>query len=226
MKAHINSAQYAMMRISLHKIVANIALLFVYAFFFGKTSFEKFLDNAVIITKDIEHSEQSSPIPQPVFTIFPLNPDYGSNRKLGGYNNTLCSNLTGGEFDDCWKIGDYDTLCAPLRGGQFIECVENVTYSLRDILPYDDSSENKTFEITEFFVSSWWGIAKSVKMVDGVIANNKISPNLRLNESLDYMILITDPKLQLYTASPDVVARSLLTVKERRGIYFFYLQES
>ena len=76
-------------------------------------------------------------------------------------------------------LEDYDTLCAPLRGGQFIECVENVTYSLRDILPYDDSSENKTFEITEFFVSSWWGIAKSVKMVDGVIANNKISPNLR-----------------------------------------------
>ena len=118
------------------------------------------------------------------------------------------------------------TLCAPLKGGKFIECVENVTYSLRDILPYDDASENKTFEMSEFFVSYWWGIAKSVKMVDGVIANNKISPNLRLNESLDYVLLITDPKLQLYTASPDVVARSLITVKERRGKYFFYLQAS
>ena len=65
-----------------------------------------------------------------------------------------------------------------------------------------------------------------MKMVDGVIANNKISPNLRLNESLDYVILITDPKLQFYTASPDVVARALITVKERRGKYFFYLQAS
>ena len=84
------------------------------------------------------------------------------------------------------------------------------------------NSHNK-LNVTEFFVSNWWGIAKSVKMVEGVIANNKISPNLRLNESLDYVILITDPKLQLYTASPDVVARSLITVKERRGKYFFYL---
>ena len=35
--------------------------------------------------------------------------------------------------------------------------------------------------------------------------------------------MITDPKLQFYTASPDVVARSLFTVKverEERKIFF------
>ena len=72
-------------------------------------------------------------------------------------------------------------------------------------------------------MSNWWGIAKSVKMEAGIIRNNVFTPHIELKKSLKYMILITDPKLQLYTASPDVVARSLFTIDESTRINF-YLQ--
>ena len=81
------------------------------------------------------------------------------------------------------------------------------------------NSHNK-LNVTEFFVSNWWGIAKSVNMDEGVIINHNDN-HIELNKSLKYMILITDPKLQLYTASPDVVARSLLTIDENTKINFY-----
>ena len=67
------------------------------------------------------------------------------------------------------------------------------------------SEYHDKFDLAEFFVSNWWGIAKSVKMEAGKIKNNVFTPKIVLKRNLKYMILITDPKLQLYTASPDVV---------------------
>ena len=85
------------------------------------------------------------------------------------------------------------------------------------------SEYHDKFDLAEFFVSNWWGIAKSVKMEAGKIKNNVFTPKIVLKRNLKYMILITDPKLQLYTASPDVVARSLFTIDESTRINF-YLQ--
>ena len=119
---------------SLHKSVASIVLIIVYVYFFGRTSFRKYMDNAVIVTEDTE--EPSFSIPQPVFTIFPQNPNYGSNRKLRDDHGSLCSNLTGRQYIDHCFLADFNYLCSNFTGQHFIDCVENVSYSLSDVLPH------------------------------------------------------------------------------------------
>ena len=117
----------------LDKIIVSILLLVVYAYFFGQESFKKYLDDAVIIT---EHTEHPAFITPPAITIFPMNPDHGSNRKLGDYND-LRSNFTQlkNEYVECVRSG-YDfnhfPLCANFTGQQFYDCVENESYSIRD----------------------------------------------------------------------------------------------
>ena len=116
----------------IHKIIVNVLLLVVYAFFFGQESFKKYLDNAVIITEDTEHPSFITP---PAITIFPMNPHHGSNRKLGDYND-LCSNFTKlkNEFVECVRSG-YDwnhfPLCINFTGQQFFDCVQNESYFIR-----------------------------------------------------------------------------------------------
>ena len=217
---------------SLHKSVASIVLIIVYVYFFGQTSFRKYMDNAVIVTEDTE--EPSFSIPQPVFTIFPpQNPNYGSNRKLGNGHGSLCSNLTGRQYIDHCFLADFNYLCSNFTGQHFIDCVENVSYSLSDVLPYINISYSISdilplpykFNLTQFFVSYGWGIVKSLWIPKGGFINDDTkAPHVELNESLEYKIMITDSKLQLYTSSPGVVPRSLFTFKEKRGKYFFFIQ--
>ena len=199
----------------IHKIIVNVLLLVVYAFFFGQESFKKYLDNAVIITEDTEHPAFITP---PAITIFPMNPIHGANEKLVNFN--LCSNFTGQKFEECVGSIDFSQFpsCLNFTGQQFFICVENASYSISETLW--NNYHDKLY-LGEFYVSVWWGIAKSVMMEEGSINNNVFTPHLELNKSLKYMILITDPKLQLYTASPDVVARSLFTISEntRMEIY-------
>ena len=133
-------------------------------------------------------------------TIFPMNPDQkGSNWKQYDKNLALCQNLT---------------------GNPFIDCVEDKSYSISEILP-----DYSACEVKHFYVSEWWGLAKSVEIEEGAISNNVLStPFIHLNENITYMIMLTDPKLQLYTASPDVISRSLITIKQQAGQYHFYVK--
>ena len=203
---------------SVDKVVANIVLFIMYAYFFGHQSIKRYIDKAVITTK---HSEKPSSIIPPGYyqynivivskhfadghfiaalTIFPMNPDQkGSNWKQYDKNLALCLNLT---------------------GNKFIDCVEDKSYSISEILP-----DYSACEVKHFYVSEWWGLAKSVEIEEGAISNNVLStPFIHLNENITYMIMLTDPKLQLYTASPDVISRSLLTIKQEAGQYHFYVK--
>ena len=110
-----------------------------------------------------------------------------------------------------------------MTGKQFTDCVEKVSFSICDI--FKSYNVTDKFKVAEFFIDSWWGIAKSVQMFRGAMANNVLfSPHIALNESLKYLIMITDPKLQLFAASPDVISRSLFKRNEKAGVYSFYLK--
>ena len=151
--------------------------------------------NIVIVSKYLDDGHFIAAL-----TIFPMNPDQkGSNWKQYDRNLALCLNLT---------------------GNPFIDCVEDKSYSISEILP-----DYSACEVKHFYVSEWWGLAKSVEIEEGAISNNVLStPFIHLNENITYMIMLTDPKLQLYTASPDVISRSLITIKQQAGQYHFYVK--
>ena len=116
-----------------------------------------------------------------------------------------------------WIKNDYQSECSNIGGQTFYDCVEEKSYS--------HPSNTSLIKVKPFFVSEWWGLGKSVEIE--VMSNNVLStPYIDLNENISYMILITDPKLQLYTASPDVVSRSLFSIKQNPGQYHFYLEVS
>ena len=85
-----------------------------------------------------------------------------------------------------------------------------------------------SIRVKEFFASDKLGfILQSVEMDDGIISHkiNESFP-IVLNENLSYIIVFTDPKLQLYTSSNEPFPRHLITLKPHVGIVDFRIQVS
>ena len=55
-----------------------------------------------------------------------------------------------------------NVLCQNMTGKQFTDCVEKVSFSICDI--FKSYNVTDKFKVAEFFIDSWWGIAKSVQM--------------------------------------------------------------
>ena len=124
-----------------------------------------------------------------------------------------------------WKIDfDYDDVdCQYLTGDEFIECVEGMSYVAEDVLINHNSSQ---FTVTDFYSQNWDGIVLSVEMHADVITSNYDSTMdwLWFNSSVSYTIYIMDTKLQFVTANPNIIPRSLLTLKENAGTTNLYVK--
>ena len=98
----------------------------------------------------------------------------------------------------------------------------------------DTLDESISIRVKESYASDTIGfILQSLEMGDGIMTYkiNKTFP-IALNENLSYIIVSTDPKLQLYTSSNMPFPRQLMTLKPHVGIvdvriqvsiYIFYL---
>ena len=85
---------------------------------------------------------------------------------------------------------------------------------------------DESIRVKEFFASDEIGfILQSMEMADGIMTH-KIDDTfpIALNENISYIIVFTDPKFQLYTASSVPFPRHLMTLKPHVGLVDFRLQ--
>ena len=90
----------------------------------------------------------------------------------------------------------------------------------------DALDESMYIRVKEFYASDMTGfILQSLEMNDGIMTHriNETFP-IALNENLSYIIVSTDPKLQLYTASSVPFPRHQMTLKPHVGLVDFRLQ--
>ena len=132
-----------------------------------------------------------------MITLFSVNPDNGSG----------------------WKIDTLDelevTLCRDETGEDFLQCVEESAYTIEDIIPPNDCSQN--LKVENFFMMSHSGLVKSIEDFSG-----KEKTELPLNGNLTYNIYLSDPSLPFITTNPRVIPRSMISVKQREGVVMQY----
>ena len=200
------------------KIVSNfvvsLVLLIIYFYFFGQQSIRRYLASEVII---IEQEETDDSIRQPgkyileiflsfqksrmmfhfsVFTIFPVNPNNGRGRK---------------DMADCQG-----------NGNLYLKCMEDITYSIEDVL-YQNSSSG--FRVKSFYVNDYEDMVHSLELYDGMISPQDYAKTLTitLRNHLKYDIFITDSKIQYFNENPEVIPRTKmeLSEKEARAMVFY-----
>ena len=197
------------------KIVSNfvvsLALLIIYIYFFGQQSIRRYLASEVII---IEQEEKDVSIPQPgkvvdlifinsaiyfpAITIFPVNPNTGRGRK---------------DMADCQG-----------NGNLYLKCMENITYSIEDVL-YQNSSSG--FRVKSFYLNDYEDMVHSLELYDGMVSHDyhlKSSHlKIELKKELKYKIFIMDPKIQFFNNNPDIFPRTRMDISENetRSVMFY-----
>ena len=157
-------------------------------------------------------------------TILPLNPVTGNGCKT-------CKLFWNCDPQDLARnTCDTTPICVNTTGETYIQCVQQEAYSTNDIIPkimLNLTSVLMNYEFIrakEFFASDEIGfILQSLEIANGIMIHNDTFP-IGLNENLSYIIVFTDPKLQLYTASSVPFPRHLMTLKPHVGLVDFRLQ--
>ena len=133
-----------------------------------------------------------------VITIFPVNPNNGRGRK---------------DLADCQGTGNL-----------YLNCMENITYSIEDVL-YQNSSSG--FRVKSFYVNDYEDMVHSLELYDGMVSHDyhlKSSHlKIELKKELKYKIFIMDPKIQFFNNNPDIFPRTRMDVleNETRSVVFY-----
>ena len=79
------------------------------------------------------------------------------------------------------------------------------------------------FNISSFFATYHYGISYSIILNSDVITfEPKDSLIMSFNESLEYMVLLSDPNFQLFSTNPGTAPHNLINL--RSGTYMVYLK--
>ena len=124
-----------------------------------------------------------------------------------------------------WKV-DTDEYHCQNRTEQFTKCIEDIAFTADEIVSDDSDLNSSDFTIIDFYTDSWNGIAQSVEIGDNVITTNWGSSLdwIDLDSDISYFVCIMDKKLQFVTANPNIVPRSMLTLKQKAGSVSIYLK--
>ena len=111
-----------------------------------------------------------------------------------------------------WKIPQDGTYpCNNTSGKDFILCITNHSYSSRDILNFTNTDSKSI----SFFVDSLFNIiAQNIEIGDGDMSEQMA---IQFNPNISYFIFIMDPKLQIITEGPSLIARNTRTMSPNSG---------
>ena len=119
-----------------------------------------------------------------------------------------------------YKISNV-TPCMDKIGVQYFHCMEKEAFSQDDIFPYG----RKHIKIHPFYSDDTSGLIQSVKIESGVIPTTAMSGmRIHFNPNMSYMILITDPSLQIINSNPNTVPRILLRMERSAGGVSLFLK--
>ena len=68
------------------------------------------------------------------------------------------------------------------------------------------------------------GLVKSLDIPPDCINDRDESHRITLNGNITYNLYLTDPKLPFITHNPNVIPRTLLTLKKHDGLVMLYLK--
>ena len=193
-------------------VAVSIILLITYYFYFGKDSFQRYLEKRIIIT---EHEEKHVTIPPP-----------GKHLTKSCYNKSefvaaivvFPQNLK--TRDTGWK--QYHMYCKG-SGVKFTKCIERITYNETDIF----AKANQSFNVNSFYVDLQRVVVQSLEMGEGLITQNSASSlQIKLNNknNLSYIVEIVDPRLQIFSRSPDTIPRSWFKLNEHSVAVYFHMR--
>ena len=94
-------------------------------------------------------------------------------------------------------------------GDKFVECIERNTFNETDIFA---ESQTSSLTVTSFYMKDVSGIVQSLDIGVGMITQNYLSTmEILFNNNIDlsYTVVIVDPRLQIFSESPDTLPISL-----------------
>ena len=115
-----------------------------------------------------------------------------------------------------------DTPCTNTIVDNYIKCMENESYSVEDIFPFN---KTKHFKVKPYYAANIKGIVYSVTIDSGVMRTSVTRTlNIKMNPNISYFIVMTDPKLQFISTNPKVIPRTVLKFEKNSGTVTLYLQ--
>ena len=193
-------------------IAVSIILLITYYFFFGKDSIHRYLEKKVIIT---EHEEKHVTIPTPGKHLMKR---FHNESEFIAAIVIFPQNLK--THDTGWK--QYYIYCKA-SGVKFTKCIERIVYNETDIF----AKANQSFNVKSFYVDLQRGVVQSLEMAEGLITQNSASSlQIKLNNknNLSYIVEIVDPRIQIFSRSPDTIPRSWFELNEHSVAVYFHMR--
>ena len=184
-------------------IVINIFLLVIYILLFGRPSIEKYLHKGVII---LTHEKHPPTITPPGNIV----EDSSSFHPSVAVINIIPLN---------WELTEQAFCDEGENGDEFIQCIEEKA-------PWAQSKSQVIKDTTvpikvePFFLTTFFELVQSLDIEAGKITKSPFSGPLKitLNSSKPYYVVITDSKLPLVNANPDVIPRSFLILQQNAGV--------
>ena len=122
-----------------------------------------------------------------------------------------------------WRLS-WSSMCAG-TGDKFTKCIERNTFNKTDIFV---ASQNKSIILNSFYINKVRGVVQSVEMNEGMITQYYLTTmeiSLNTNNNLSYTVALMDPKIQIFSKSPDTLPRSWFRIeKEQSGTVLFHLR--
>ena len=109
-------------------------------------------------------------------------------------------------------------------GDKFTKCIERITYNETDIFI---KKANFSFNINSFYVDLPRGVVQSLEIGEGLITqNSKSSLQIPLDNknNLAYTVEIVDPRIQIFSRSPDTIPRSWFILNDHSVTVHFYMR--
>ena len=122
--------------------------------------------------------------------------------------------------DTGWK--QYYIYCKA-SGVKFTKCIERIVYNETDIF----AKANQSFNVNSFYVDLQRGVVQSLEMAEGLITQNSASSlQIKLNNknNLSYIVEIVDPRMQIFSRSPDTIPRSWFKLNEHSVAVYFHMR--
>ena len=161
-------------------------------------------------------------LPFPLFLkgifLYPFNPAYGNGWKLS--------------YDHCWNM----------KRQKLFQCIEETTYQATDVFIstgnqkfkpiYKDNKiikifsaeSNQSIEVKTYYPFKQKAISYDLDVEPGIISYDySLTLELHLNNTIDYWIFMTDPKLRIDSLRP-IVPACPVHLKKGTGAVFLYLK--
>ena len=125
--------------------------------------------------------------------------------------------------DTGWRL-PWSSMCSG-TGDKFTNCIEKNTFNKTDIFA---KSQNKSINAKSFYINKVRGVVQSLEIDVGAITQYYLTTmeiSLNTKNNLSYTVAMMDPRIQIFSRSPDTLPRSWFKIqKEQSGTVLFHLR--